>query len=275
MNYTLDLNTGLTQVLSDGTNTYLYPSTPLRAGGNGRISQTNSTTEYFLGDALDSVRQLTDTNSAVTLTQSYAPYGEETQSIGTSQSPYAFTGEIRDANGLTYLRARYYNPADGRFLSRDTWHGDYNRPLSLNRWGYVEGNPVILVDPTGHNPWWCAYSSNPTKCVDDWNKNKDRIWDEYLRKCPETEPTVSVIFVCGFGVGVCRTHHYSGKRVFGEVDLWAKNNNYERYFYQAGQGQKKTVANRIFNPSCYQRWLMETAKTKRATFSSKPLAVTA
>ncbi len=147
MTYTLDLATGLTQVLADGTNTYLY--------GNGRISQSpipdSQLPEYFLGDALGSVRQLVDTNSAVTLTQSYAPYGEVTQSIGTSQSPYAFTGEIRDANGLTYLRARYYTPADGRFLSRDTWNGDYNRPLSLNRWGYVEGNPEYQFFGRNHN----------------------------------------------------------------------------------------------------------------------------
>ncbi len=51
-NYTLDLAAGLTQVVDDGTNTYLY--------GNGRIAQVDSTTEYFLGDALGSVRQLAD-----------------------------------------------------------------------------------------------------------------------------------------------------------------------------------------------------------------------
>ena len=27
-----------------------------------------------------------------------------------------------------------------------------NRPLSLNRWGYVEGNPVINTDPSGYAP---------------------------------------------------------------------------------------------------------------------------
>jgi hypothetical protein len=53
---------------------------------------------------------------------------------------------------LLYLRARYYNPADGRFQSRDTWSGDVNRPLSLNRWMYVEGNPVNYMDPTGLHP---------------------------------------------------------------------------------------------------------------------------
>lgn len=55
-----------------------------------------------------------------------------------------------DSTQLLYLRARYYNPADGRFQSRDRWSGDYNRPLSLNRWMYVEGNPVNYTDPTGN-----------------------------------------------------------------------------------------------------------------------------
>ena len=63
---------------------------------------------------------------------------------------YGFTGEqYGDSTQLLFLRARYYNPADGRFQSRDTWGGDYNRPLSLNRWMYVEGNPVNYTDPTG------------------------------------------------------------------------------------------------------------------------------
>ena len=141
VNYTLDLNTGLTQVLDDRTNTYLY--------GNGRIAQAGSTTEYFLGDALGSVRQLIDPAGAVTLTQSYAPYGETVSSAGSGYSAYQYTGEARDTSGLTYLRSRYLDTNVGRFVSRDTWEGNYNRPLSLNRWGYVEGNPVNMIDPSG------------------------------------------------------------------------------------------------------------------------------
>ena len=58
---------------------------------------------------------------------------------------------------MIYLRARWYNPADGRFQSRDTWGGDYNRPLSLNRWNYTKANPVNYVDPTGNNPLVTGY----------------------------------------------------------------------------------------------------------------------
>jgi YD repeat-containing protein len=99
VNYTLDLNSGLTQVLNDGTNTYAY--------GLGRISQTNTATEYFLGDALGSVRQIANSAGEITLAKSYEPYGNVSQSSGTAQTIYGFTGESTDANGLVYLRARY------------------------------------------------------------------------------------------------------------------------------------------------------------------------
>ncbi len=97
-NYTLDLNTGLTQVLNDGTNQYLY--------GVGRIAQVNTTTDYFLGDALGSVRQLTDASGAITLAKSYAPYGEATSSAGNGTSPFAYTGEQVDVRKAGSASAR-------------------------------------------------------------------------------------------------------------------------------------------------------------------------
>ncbi|MGP8330097.1 MAG: RHS repeat-associated core domain-containing protein, partial [Methanosarcinaceae archaeon] len=95
-------------------------------------------------------RQLADTAGAVTLTQGYAPYGEVMQSVGTSQTSYAFTGENRDANGLTYLRARYLDSSVGRFITRDVWPGNLERSLSLNKWIYAEGNPIRYTDPSGY-----------------------------------------------------------------------------------------------------------------------------
>ncbi len=68
VNYTLDLNAGLTQVLSDNENSYLY--------GLGRISQTGNSTEYFLEGALGSVRQLANNAGEVTFAKSYDPYGD-------------------------------------------------------------------------------------------------------------------------------------------------------------------------------------------------------
>ncbi len=139
-NFTMDLNADLTQALSDGTNNYIY--------GHGRIAQVNSGTEYFLGDALGSARQLANSSGAITYTSAYDPYGVTTQAYGTSQKAYGFTAEYA-SQGLVYLRARYYAPSTGRFLTQDTWEGNINAPMSFNRWTYVEGNPVNFTDPSG------------------------------------------------------------------------------------------------------------------------------
>jgi RHS repeat-associated protein len=141
--YTLDLNNSLTQVLSDGTNHYLY--------GMGRIAQqAPNGLQYFLPDALGSVRQLTDAAGAPILAQSFDPYGGLLSSQGSATTSYGFTGEWGDTSGLTYLRARYYLPQAGIFTVRDTWAGDFTAPGSLNRYVYAWSNPLKYVDPTGH-----------------------------------------------------------------------------------------------------------------------------
>ena len=94
--YTLDINSPLTQVLSDGTNTYLY--------GVDQIDQQNGTdTEYYLGDALGSVRQLTNNTGDVTLTRAYDPYGNTILNTGSEQTAYGYDGEYTDSTGFVYL----------------------------------------------------------------------------------------------------------------------------------------------------------------------------
>jgi RHS repeat-associated protein len=51
--------------------------------------------------------------------------------------------------GLYYLRARYYNPLTGRFLSRDPEDGVITDPASLHKYMYAGGDPVNRVDPRG------------------------------------------------------------------------------------------------------------------------------
>jgi len=137
----------LTQVLDDGRNTYTY--------GLGRISQSSivnqqSEIAYFLGDALGSVRQLTNSAGEVTFTKAYDPYGNVTQTSGEGQSAFGYTGE-QQSNDMMYLRARYYNSANGRFLNRDTFAGYLNLSQSQNRYAYAHNNPILYTDPTGHS----------------------------------------------------------------------------------------------------------------------------
>jgi RHS repeat-associated protein len=53
--------------------------------------------------------------------------------------------------GLYYLRARYYNPLTGRFLSRDPKDGSAFDPKTLHKYLYVGSNPVNYVDPRGRD----------------------------------------------------------------------------------------------------------------------------
>ncbi|RXZ81563.1 RHS repeat-associated core domain-containing protein [Paenibacillaceae bacterium] len=66
--------------------------------------------------------------------------------------------EVADYTGHTYDRvlgqyfaqARMYDPVNKRFISEDTYEGNIGNPLSLNWYTYVENNPLIYVDPSGH-----------------------------------------------------------------------------------------------------------------------------
>ncbi|PKM82769.1 MAG: hypothetical protein CVU89_04515 [Firmicutes bacterium HGW-Firmicutes-14] len=64
---------------------------------------------------------------------------------------FGYTGEMWDEESeLLYLRARYYEPETGRFLSRDSYEGNLQNPLSRHLYAYVGNNPVNYVDPTGN-----------------------------------------------------------------------------------------------------------------------------
>ncbi len=141
--YTLDPAAGLTQVLSDGTATYLY--------GLGRIAQQQTNMQYFGADGLASVRQMYNSSGQIVANHRYDPFGNTISQSGVGTSNYGFTGEWTDATGLEYLRARYYAPTQGRFTTRDVWEGDPNAPMSYNAWNYVYANPVNRIDPTGRN----------------------------------------------------------------------------------------------------------------------------
>ena len=147
-NYTLDLAANLTQVLDDGTNAYLY--------GLDRIAQEDTSGMlYFIPDALGSVRVLADASGDIVDATSYSPYGV---SSGMAETSYGFTGEWTDGMGLVNLRARYYAPGDGRFVSRDLWSGEQLFPGSYNQWVYVNNNPIRYTDPTG----LCLWDMNST-----------------------------------------------------------------------------------------------------------------
>ncbi len=121
----------------------------LQVQGQILAQYDSGTWGYVLPDHLGSVRTETDALGQVTVARSFDPFGVPLQADG--GNPFGYTGEQQDAGtGLVFLRARYYQPNTGRFLTRDPWPGGDLRPQSMNGWSYVEGNPVNWVDPTGY-----------------------------------------------------------------------------------------------------------------------------
>ena len=121
---------------------------------------TNVWTPSFYGyDGGGSVRQLTNATGGVTDTYEYDAFGNALQTSGSTPNNYLYRGEQYDSDlGLYYLRARYYDPATGRFMSRDpntprpfSSNGIPTDPKYLHNYLYANGDPVNLIDPRGRN----------------------------------------------------------------------------------------------------------------------------
>ncbi len=67
------------------------------------------------------------------------------------QTDYRYTGQRYDAGiGLYDYRARWYDPALGRFIQPDAIVPQPGQPQSLNRYSYAGNNPLVYNDPSGH-----------------------------------------------------------------------------------------------------------------------------
>ncbi|MBR1693737.1 MAG: hypothetical protein IJ711_13355, partial [Lachnospiraceae bacterium] len=79
-----------------------------------------------------------------------------TDVLGKTGIRFLYNGELgvqTEINGLYYMRARYYNSDIKRFINRDVINGSITDSQSLNKYSYVQGNPISLTDPFG----LCAY----------------------------------------------------------------------------------------------------------------------
>ncbi len=121
--------------------------------GNGLLAQENEKEGYltYHFNNVGSTNAVTDEKGVVKYTYAYNPYGELTKgSYG--QVMFLFNGRYgvaSDDNGLYYMRARYYNVSIKRFVNQDVVTGSIAESQSLNRYAYVEGNPVSYFDPFG------------------------------------------------------------------------------------------------------------------------------
>jgi RHS repeat-associated protein len=143
-----DKNRDFAQVVVETTGitvvTYTY--------GHELINQTRPSvgTRFYQYDGQLSTRQLTDSTGGMTDTYTYDAFGVLLSSAGTTPNNYLYTGEQLDPNmGFYYLRARYYDQTQGRFLTTDPEQGHIFDPVSLHRYLYANADPVNNRDPSG------------------------------------------------------------------------------------------------------------------------------
>src|SRR3990170_2048584 len=137
-------------------------------------------------DHLGSTTLITNDKGEAVSQQSYYPYGEtrsQTSEVGSQISERQYTGQISDTDqtGLYYYNARYYNPQIAKFTQADSSNDQ------LNRYAYVNNNPINSTDPTGRQdcnpntaggnaypPWHpCAWVLIGEELKGYWNKAQE------------------------------------------------------------------------------------------------------
>jgi RHS repeat-associated protein len=120
-------------------------------GPEYRRDDVSGAIRWYLYDGLGSVLGEVDPNGTITSSRKFDVYGAIRGGInpsGTSQ--HKFVGQLghpsEDETGLTYMRARYYDPAAGRFANQDP------KRDGINWYTYCLDNPVNCIDESGEAP---------------------------------------------------------------------------------------------------------------------------
>ena len=116
-------------------------------GLTSRVDPSN-TASYYDFDAVGSTTGLTGVSGTYVNRYSYLPFGEVVASTENVPNSFEYNGAWgvqEESNGLNFMRARFYDPSQGRFTQPD--------PIGLaggtNLYAYVDNNPVSFADPSG------------------------------------------------------------------------------------------------------------------------------
>lgn len=138
-----DPATSPSRELKQGNDNIIYGLGPLY------VVKGDTTTLIFARDGSKSVRAEINSSGAVTASFRYRAYGQLAQSSSTGPTYLGLASQLLDPSGLYYMRARWYDPQNGRFLSRDPLKSDASAPASLNSFMYGAANPLLMGDASG------------------------------------------------------------------------------------------------------------------------------
>jgi RHS repeat-associated protein len=132
----------------------------------GMVKPADSVYSYHY-NAIGSTIALTDASQNVVNKYSYKPFGEIMSQTEAISQPFKYVGQygvMAESNGFYYMRARYYDPKVGRFISEDPIGFEGG---TVNLYEYVGNNVVNAVDPSGLKVMLCTRQA----FFSDWGKN--------------------------------------------------------------------------------------------------------
>ena len=156
----------------DTKKTYTYGAGLISEHRESTGEESEKRTLYYHYNNIGSTTELTDLTGQVRYRIAYGAYGELTglwdgagkdlikdttlsEALQQTDLHFLYNGRLgvrTDNVALYYMRARYYNTTIKRFINRDIINGSIDNSQSLNRYCYVQGNPVSYTDPFGLSP---------------------------------------------------------------------------------------------------------------------------
>ncbi|MGH2914361.1 MAG: RHS repeat-associated core domain-containing protein, partial [Solirubrobacteraceae bacterium] len=141
LDFAWNQTSSLPLLLSDGQTSYIY------GPNDDPVEQisSNGTPSYLHHDSIGSTRLITDQTGAIAAAFTYSPYGSLAASTGSATSPFGYAGQYTDPeSGLLYMRARYYDPTAGQFVTPDPLE-----PITQKPYAYAADDPIDASDPQG------------------------------------------------------------------------------------------------------------------------------
>ncbi len=212
-------------------NYYIYGMSGLVS----RIDASNNT-RYYVYDFRGSTVAMTDASTSANVTHKYQydDFGKVLQFEEADANPFRYVGQfgvMYEDEALTFMRARYYDPEIGRFLSEDPiWN--------TNLYPYAENNPIMSIDPKGELSWysiimWALTAEGSAELVIHIKKGNDKWVQDIIGLLSTTFGLYSKVWWILEGDGGCLHIFQKGANI-GFEQVKPKSNscddgNYRKY----------------------------------------------